>query len=659
MPYDALAQVLVLLAAAVLVVATVRRLRLPPILGYFVVGMLLGPHALDVVANVELTRLLAEFGVVFLLFTLGLEFSLPRMIAMKWAVFGLGGAQVACTTFVGAAAAMWLGVAPETAIILGGALAMSSTAIVGKALSERLELGQPHGRLAIGILLFQDLAFVPFLIFVPLVAAASEPLVAREVVLALVRGVLALVVVLLAGRWLLRPLFHEIARTGVGEVFTLAVLLVVLGAAWATHAVGLSLALGAFLAGMMLAETEYRHQIEAVIRPFRDILLGLFFITVGMLLEVSRLLEQAGAVALVLLLLVFGKLLVITVLARFVCDSWDRAMRTGVVLAQGGEFGIALLTLALQGQLFGPEVAQPVLAALVVSMVLSPLLISHNAELAGLVFPRGDTELDELAQDDAATQAVAHREHVIICGYGRVGQNLARVLEKEGFEYIALDLDPFRVRAARQGGDPVHYGDASHRGVLEGVGLAHASVVVITMPDTAAATRITEVVRRLRPHVPVLARTRDDTDLDSLQRAGVTEIVPETLEASLMLLSHVLLLLHVPASRVLRQVGKIRNHRYSMLRNIFPKEDARVLDSSHAFREQLRTLTLPPGARAVGRALKELDLEGAEIAVTAIRRDGIVGRQPVPETVLRENDVVVMYGTPEALEHGESIFLSG
>ncbi|HUO83447.1 MAG TPA: monovalent cation:proton antiporter-2 (CPA2) family protein [Gammaproteobacteria bacterium] len=660
MHYDALAQILVLIAAAVLVVSVFRSMLLPPILGYIAVGILLGPHAAGWISNTDDIRFLAEIGVVFLLFTLGLEFSLPRMIAMRWTVFGLGGAQVAVTTLVAALVAWWLGASLASAVIVGGAVAMSSTAIVIRQLAEQLELNSRHGRHAVGILLFQDLAVVLFLALIPVLAARSDPtVVGLPIWRALLQAAAALIIVLAAGHWLLRPLFHEIARRRSAELFTLTVLLVALGAAWATHAAGLSLALGAFLAGMMLGETEYRHQVEADIRPFRDIFLGLFFITMGMLLDLELLVDRAGAITLLVIELVVLKAAIITLLARRICENWNQASRIGLVLAQGGEFGFALLTLGLQDRLIPPAVAQPLLTAIVVSMALSPLLIRYNGRLAGWLFRSRDVDLADLMRDEAATAAVAHREHVIICGYGRVGQNLARILEQEGFEYIGLDLDPYRVRTARQGGDPVLFGDASQGDVLEGVGLAHASIVVISFADNIAAFKILDKVRSRRPDVPVLVRTQDDTDLERLQAAGATEVIPETLEASLSLVSHVLLLLNVPVSRVVRKIGDIRSHRYSLFRNIYRKQDARVLDSSHAFREQLQAVALPPGAHAVGRTLAELDLDAAEIGVTAIRRDGIVGHQPLPETMLKEDDVLVLYGTPEALEHGETLLLTG
>ncbi len=658
MATNALGQLLILLACSVLVVTVFRRMKMPPIVGYLAVGMLLGAEALSL-AGSETTRVLAEYGVVFLVFTLGLEFSYPRMLAMRWEVFGLGGAQVILTTTLIGATAWWLGAPLMVAIVLGGALAMSSTAIVVRQLTEQLEINRPHGRLAVGILLFQDLAFVPLLALESALRSQLEVLDPLAIGGALLRAGIALLFVIATGRWLLRPLFHEITHTRSTEVFTLTVLLVTLASAWATHQVGLSLALGAFLAGMMLAETEYRHQIEVVIRPFRDILLGLFFITVGTLLDLRLLVDRLWLVLLLVLLLQFSKAFIVSIMARRLTRDWPSAVQTGLVIAQGGEFGFALLTLTLNDRLIGDEVIQPLLAATVVSMVLSPFLIRHNSRVTEFLLGRREHELNELQRELAATQTVAQRNHVILCGFGRVGQNLARALEKHAYEYIALDMDPRRVQQARQAGDPVIYGDAADTEILQAVGLEHCSVLVISFADPNLALRILKSVRKLRQDVPVLVRTQDDTKLDELQAAGATEVVPETLEASLMLMSHMLLLLNMPVSRVVKTVGDIRDNRYSMLRRIFRREDARPIDESHALRGELRTVVLPRNAYAIGRSIAQLKLEEADVSVNAIRRDGIVGRQPEGSTVFREGDVVVLYGTPEALAQGESVLLIG
>jgi CPA2 family monovalent cation:H+ antiporter-2 len=511
----------------------------------------------------------------------------------------------------------------------------------------------------VAICLFQDLAFTLLLALVSALSVTDSAQTPARIFIAVASASLALLIVLAAGRWLLRPLFLSIAGTNSAELFFLAVLLVVLSSAWATHAVGLSLALGAFLAGMMLAETEFRHQVEATIRSYRDVLIGLFFITIGMLLDLKLLLRQLPLVTLILVGMILIKTAIVAVVAKPATKSWFKSTRVGVVVSQGGEFGFALLTLLLQKDLLEARIVQPILAATVLSMVISPLLIRHNRRITRALLGEHGPQHSEAGREVEATRALAGRDHIVIAGFGRVGQNIARVLEENGFEYIALDLDPVRIRAGRQAGDPVVYGDAGQIEMLENVGLATASCVVITFANPAVSLRILAAIRKLRADVPVLVRTQDDARLEELQKAGATEVVPETFEAALMLLSHLLVLLKVPVSRVVKTVDNIRSHRYGMLRHIFRGENATLLDSTHSFREELSSVILPPDAWAVGKTLADIKTQGAAVSVSAVRRDGIVGRDPAADTVLKEGDVVVLYGTPEALEHAEAVLLMG
>ena len=656
-----LAQALILLAGSVFLVTLVRRLSLPTSLAYLLVGLVLGPHALGVVSDSGTTRLLAELGVAFLLFTLGLDFSLPRMLAMRREVFGLGALQVLATATVFAVIGHLLGIRWLTSVVLGGAVAMSSTAMLLQQLTERAELNRTHGRLAFAMLLFQDLAFVPFFALGAMLSAGQERFALKESLEALATGVLALIGVLAAGRWLLRPLFHEISHSRLRELFTLTVLLVVLASAWVSHLAGLSFALGAFLAGMMLAETEYRYQIDAAIRPFRDLLLGLFFVSVGMLLNL-HLLGQPSELAIafaMLLTLVILKALIAALVTWPFTHSRFKALRTGIVMSIGGEFGIALCTLLLQAHLVPDTLGEPLLVAIVASMALSPVILNHNKRVARFLLHEHAPALTAAEREEEATQEIAQREHVILCGFGRVGQNVARVLESQGFEYIALDLDPARIRAARQAGDPVMFGDSADEEMLARAGIAQASALVISFSDPATSLGILRSVRRMHPELPVLVRTADDARLRELQEAGATDVVPETFEASLMLVSHVLMLLHVPVSRVVRALGEIRNNRYTVLRNIVRRGDARLVDETSEHREEIKSVVVPPGAWAVGRSLSEVRGRGVGVTFTGVRRQGILGREPSGDTVLRDGDIVVIYGQPDELERAESVLLAG
>ncbi len=649
--------ILVLLAASVFVVTLARRLGLPSILGYVTVGLALGPHALGFVPESGTTHLLAELGVVFLLFTLGLEFSWPRMVALRREVFGLGSMQVFGTAAVVAVIARMFGLPWAQSIVIGGVVAMSSTVLIVQQLTERAELNRTHGRLAFSVVLFQDIAVVPFLALAAALNPAGEAFSVAGGLKIVGAGTLAVLVVLAAGRWLLRPLLYVIANSRLRELFTLAVLLVALASAWASQLAGLSMALGAFLAGMMLAETEYSHQVESVIRPFRDILLGLFFISVGMMLDFDALWREFWLVLALLVAMVLIKAVIATAATRVFVDSNFKAIRTGVTLAVGGEFGIALLTLLMQNDAIDPAIAQPLIVAVVLGMVLAPVILANNKRVARLLLGERGPPKTAIEREDAVTQAVARREHVILCGFGRVGQNVGRVLEAQGFEYIAIDLDAQRVRAARQMGFPVVYGDSADEPVLEEVGLKNASAVVVSFSDTRTSLTIVRSVRRLRADVPVLVRTPDDSRLLELKSAGATEVVPEAFEASLMLASHVLMSLQVPAATVMRTVAELRGNRYEMLREVIARGDGSGNDAE--FAEQVRSVVLPPGSWCIGKCVDEVRRAGAEVAFTGIRREGVLGREPAGDMQFADGDIVVIYGTPAALEHAEAVMLAG
>ncbi len=630
---------------------------LPAILGYVTVGLILGPHAIGAFPESDTTHLLAELGVVFLLFTLGLEFSWPRMVALRREVFGLGSLQVFGTAAVVALIARLVGIEWPQSIVLGGVVAMSSTVLIVQGLTERAELNRTHGRLAFSVVLFQDIAVVPFLALAAALAPGNDAFNLAGALKLVGAGTVAVLVVLAAGRWLLRPLLYIIANSRLRELFTLAVLLVALASAWASQLAGLSMALGGFLAGMMLAETEYSHQVESVIRPFRDILLGLFFISVGMLLDLHALWSELWIILAMLVAMVFLKTVIAAFATRLFVDSNFKALRTGVTLAVGGEFGIALLTLLLQSEAIDPGIAQPLVVTVVLGMVLAPLILANNKRVARLLLGERGPPKTAIEREDAVTLAVAKREHVILCGFGRVGQNVARVLEAQGFEYIAIDLDAVRVRTARQMGHPVVYGDSADEQVLEEVGLANANAVVISFSDTRTSLAILRSLRSLRTDVPVLVRTPDDSRLLELKAAGATEVVPEAFEASLMLASHVLMSLKVPPATVMRSVAELRGNRYEMLRNVIARGDGSSNDAE--FAEAVRSVVLPPGSWCIGKCVDEVRRAGADVAFTGIRRQGILGREPTGETEFQEGDIVVIYGTPEGLEHAEAVLLAG
>jgi CPA2 family monovalent cation:H+ antiporter-2 len=647
--------ILVLLAAAVVVVVVCRVVRLPAILGYLIVGLVVGPHALGAVPDDADTRYLAEFGIVFLMFSIGLEFSLPQLKAMRRPVFGLGLAQVAVTTAAGMIVVPLAGFGWQAGLVLGGALAMSSTAIVSKMLAERMELGTPHGRDAMAILLFQDLAVVAFLIVIPALAR-QDGMLGTALALAAAKAAVALTLILGFGQRPMRAWFQVVARQRSSELFVLNVLLVTLGLAWLTELAGLSLALGAFLAGMLIAETEYRYQVEEDIKPFRDVLLGLFFVTVGMSLDPSVVAAHAGWVVLLLVGPVLFKLALIVALARLFGAPLASALRTGFYLGQAGELALVMLALAQQGELLTREMTQVVLAAMVISMLAAPLII-HFAEPIVRRLTANDWLARAAQLTQVASRAMARQEHVVICGFGRSGQNLARLLERESVPYIALDNDPLRVREAAGDGSSIVYADAGRREALSAAGIGKAKAVAITFADTAIALKILHHVHDLRPDLPVIVRTVDDADLPRLIAAGATEVVPEVLEGSLMLASSALLVLGVPLNRVLLHIRTIREQRYSLFRGFFHgATDA--ADAAENLQPRLHSLLLSERAAAVGHALRDLDLEGL-VEVTAVRRKGVPSSAPSPDWRFEAGDVVVLLGRPKELAIAEARLIVG
>ena len=656
---------LLYLLAAVLGVVACRSLRLPPMLGYLAVGVVIGPNALALAQNSEGIKHLGEFGVVFLMFVIGLEFNLPKLRAMRRHVFGLGLLQVVLTMLIGTAGCLMLAaMAPslwqmdwKTSIALAGVLTMSSTAIVVKLMAERLEMDSEHGKRVMGVLLFQDLAVVPLLVLIPALGTSSEKLFGA-LALAGLKAAVLITLLLVGGQMVMRWWLTIVARRKSEELFVLNLLLITLGLAWLTELAGLSLALGAFIAGMLISETEYKHQVETDIRPFHDVLLGLFFITIGMLLDWRLVLERWPLVLLLVTVPVLFKLVLITGLSRALGATSGVSLRTGLYLAQAGEFGFVLLTLSARNSLVPPQLLNPVLASMVLSMLATPFMVMYSNRI---VMKLVSTEWlqQSLQMTTIARKSINANKHVIICGYGRCGQNLARMLDAENIPYMALDLDPDRVRKAAAAGDSVVFGDAARLQALMAAGLARASTVVVTYLDVPGALKVLANTRGHAPQVPVIVRTQDDHDLERLREAGATEVVPEAIEGSLMLASHALALVGVPMRRVIRLVQDQRDARYNLLRGYFHgADDDSVNELDH---ERLATVTLPLGARAIGKTFGHFALHAVGVRLVSLRRtDGkLASTSDNADPTLEDGDILVFSGKPQALALAEEKLLKG
>ncbi|MBE2242273.1 MAG: cation:proton antiporter [Burkholderiaceae bacterium] len=658
--------VLLYLLAAVVGAVVCRLLKLPPMLGYLLVGVLIGPHALAVAKDSAGFQYLGEFGVVFLMFVIGLEFNLPKLRSMRKLVFGLGMAQVLLTilgTVLGHHLLKWLfsfssrpwELTWQGAVVLGAAMAMSSTAIVVKLMADRLELQSEHGRRVMGVLLFQDLAVVPLLVLIPALNSSGTGM-ATSLAWAGLKAIVLLGLLLVGGQRAMRWWLTIVARRKSEELFVLNVLLITLGLAWLTEHAGLSLALGAFVAGMLIAETEFKHQVEADIRPFHDVLLGLFFITIGMKLNAHDVVDNWGLVLVLTTLPVVLKFALVAVVARVFGAAPGVSLRTGLYLAQAGEFGFVLLTLGAMQGLIEPRWVSPVLASMVLSILAAPLLVIYSDRIV-MRLSATDWLMQSVAMTTIAKRSINAEAHVIIAGFGRSGQNLARVLEGEKIPYMALDLDPDRVRQAAAAGQSVVFGDAARLQSLMAAGLTRANAVVVTYQDTPSALKILKLVQSHAPSVPVIVRTLDDADIELLHAAGATEIVPEAIEGSMMLASHALALVGVPIRRVIRIMQDQRDARYGLLRGYFRGAD----DDSSADKQNRRLLsvTLPLASPLQGRALAELVLSRLDVSVVSLRRAGGAVLAPSDELTLEGGDTLVLSGLPEPLSLAEGKLLVG
>ena len=556
---EILYDVLVLLVAAVLVVPAFRRLKTSPVLGYLTAGILVGPFGLALIRDSAGAHTLAEFGVVFLLFMIGLELSLERLRSLAHYVFGLGALQVIVTACLIAGIALAFGATTNAAIVIGGGLALSSTAFVLQLLIERGERAEPFGMVSFSILLFQDLAIVPMLMLVTLLGQGDSSFI-TAVGLAVMKAALALVLVIGVGRLVLRPVYRIIANTHSSELFVATTLLVVLGAGWLMSLVGISMALGAFLAGLLLSESEYRHQVEADIRPFRGIFLGLFFMTVGMSIDVVLIYNKLSVIALIVVSLMVGKTIVTGLLCYAFRSSVGQSVQVGLLLSQGGEFGFILFLAASGLGILSTDLTQILLASVTLTMAATPAMAWAGERFAAYWSHR---ERETVAGAEQIAEGL--EDHVLIAGFGRVGQTVAKILTAGGIPYVALDMDTPRIAACRERGFPVFFGDASLVEVLSTAGAGRARGAVITIDQTATADRIVAALQESSPDLPVVVRARDLPHSRRLEEAGATQAVPETLESSLQLGAIAMTSMGARPEEVTEILQELRNDDYASL----------------------------------------------------------------------------------------------
>ncbi|WP_426360402.1 cation:proton antiporter [Pseudocolwellia sp. HL-MZ19] len=653
---DGYFEILAILTSAVFIVWLFRHLHLPAILAYLVTGMLVGEHGFAWAHNHVDYEHFAELGIVFLLFTLGLEFSVPKLLAMRHLVLSVGSLQVGISLTIFILISLALGQTFASSLVIGGVLALSSTAIVIKQLSESGAMKKKSGQISVSVLLFQDVAVVPLLIIIPMFAMDSDASMGLALLFALVKGVFVVGLLLLTGKWLLPRLFHLIAQVRTDELFVLTTLLVTLLASALTLWFGLSMALGAFLAGMMLGESQYKHQLEADIRPYRDILLGLFFVTVGMKLDINVLIEFPLIVLGVMFSFMALKVFIIRFLAVKAGELSKDGWASGFMLAQMGEFGFVLIALATQVELLPMNVASILLGVGVISMAITPFMVD-NASKWGVKLSKDkgvDTSGLETLPDNSSLS-----DHVVICGFGRVGQTVSRFLKQENISFVAIDIDPLRVTKARGAGENVLFGSSRQTELLHAAHLSQAKLVVIAFGEDKQSLDVIEKVRTLSKDVPILVRTRNDDQLEMLKKAGADEVVPEILEGSLMLVSQVLSLTGVPFSRILKRVQKERNSHYSHLHGFFQGEHTDMSPEAIERIEFAHAVHLSDDSYAVGHSIAELMLGNSHMIIVALKRGDQEIEDPVGSTVLEDQDTLIVRGKPRRVELTERFLQEG
>ena len=632
--FESLQLIILLLVSSVCLVALFKYLSLPPMIAYFVVGLVLGPHALAILPDSESSRHFVEFGIVFLMFTIGLEFSLPKLNSMRKILFGLGGSQVLITLLVVIIFAMFFGLQLPSAFIIGAALTMSSTAIVSKILIERSDLNSRHGRLSIGILLFQDIAVIFVLILIPVFNNLEADLF-NLLSFALLKIIFLLFIVFKAGKPVMNFWFDIVARNKSRELFVLNVLMITLIFSYFTKMAGLSYALGAFLAGMIISETRYRHQVESDITSFRNILLGLFFISVGMMLNIDVFINNFNLIVILFLAFTIFKVFLITALTMIFKYELGVGIRTGVILSQAGEFGFVILALGQKNEIISGDIFQIILSVCLLSMLVAPILIPLNGRIARWI-AKGYSKKSETLVKQIEGVGHDYSDHVILCGYGRSGQYLGRFLKEENIDFIAIDMDLNRVSDASIAGENVMYGDASRRIVLKAAGIERAKAIIVAYTDDRSTEKVLNVIRESYPILPVIVRTKDESSVEKLQHAGATDVVPEVQEGSLMLASHALVLLGIPLSNVIKKIRVFRSERYKMFRGYFA--GATDIDSENVNQDllQLHSIEIKDYFYANNNSLSALLIKNFDIEIQYIRRPNML------ENIEPRSDVAFM-----------------
>jgi CPA2 family monovalent cation:H+ antiporter-2 len=648
--------IVIIFGLSIAILFICHRLRVPAIVGFLLTGILTGPYGLGLVKAVHEVDILAEVGVVLLLFTIGIEFSLERLLQIKKSVLMGGSIQVLLTLSVTSVIANRLGQPVGESIFMGFLVALSSTAIVLKLMQERAEVDSPHGRTTLGILIFQDIIIVPMILITPLLAGATGD--SGEAVLVLIAKALGIIgLVIVSAKWIVPQALYQIARTRSQELFLLSVVVICLAAAWITSSVGLSLPLGAFLAGLIISESEYSHHALGNILPFRDVFTSFFFVSIGMLLDIGFLFRQPGTIALIVL----GVLVLKPIIASFATVLLGFPLRTsilvGLALGQVGEFSFILSKTGVQYGLLDSNIYQTFLAFSVLTMALTPFIIALAPRLADIV-PRLPLPERLISGFYAVSETKVEdkKHHLIIIGFGVNGRHVARAATGVGIPYAIIEMNPETVRRERASGEPIYYGDSTQEAVLQQVNIKDARIVVAAVNDPAATRRITEVIRRLNPQIHLIVRTRYLQEVKPLYELGANEVIPEEFETSVEIFTRVLAKYFIAKDEIQRVVTEVRSDGYEMFRNL-SKASASFCDLKLELPDvDISTFRILQGSALLGKTLAQTELRRRYgISIVAIRRDTQILSNPAAETLLQPNDELYILGPPEKIAEATAL----
>ena len=651
--------IVIIFGLAIAVLFICHRLRVPAVVGFLLTGMFVGPYGFGLVKAVHEVEILAEIGIVLLLFTIGIEFSLERLLQIRKSVLMGGSLQVLLTFLATLFIARRFGQAFGEAVFIGFLVALSSTAIVLKLIQERAEVDSPHGRTTLGILIFQDIIIVPMILVTPLLAGATGNL-GESVLVLLAKGIGIILLVMVSTKWIVPQVLYQIARTRNQEIFLLSVVVICLGVAWLTSKAGLSLALGAFLAGLIISESEYSHQALGNILPFRDVFTSFFFVSIGMLLDVGFLFQQPGTIVLITL----GVLVLKSIIACFATVLLGFPFRTsilvGLALSQVGEFSFILSRTGVEHGLLAGNTYQMFLAFSILSMAATPFIITLAPRAADIILrlplPKrlisGFYPVSEI-------KVKSKKDHLIIIGFGVNGRNVARAARLSGIPYAVIEMNPETVRNEQAQGEPIYYGDSTQEVVLQHANIKDARIVVTAINDPASTRRITEIIRRLNPKVHLIVRSRYLQEMKPLYELGANEVIPEEFETSVEIFTRVLAKYLIPRDEIEALVAEIRSDGYEMFRSL-SKVSASFSDLKLQLHDvEISTFRISQGSPLIGKTLAQIELRGRYgISVVAIRRESQILANPGADMVLKSNDVLFVLGSSEKISEAINAFLS-